>query len=62
MSGAIPWLYLIPGGAISFFGVLSFIEPDGLWRFGGPRLLKRLLSLIAVLIGATLMAQGFAHL
>ena len=61
MSDALPILFLVAGGAISFFGVLSFIEPDGLWRFGAPRTLKRLLSLLAVLVGATLMAQGFAH-
>ena len=61
MSDALPILYLVAGGAISFFGVLSFIEPDGLLRFGAPRIVKRLLSILPVLIGATLMAQGFAH-
>ena len=61
MNEAIPILYLVAGGAISFFGVLSFIEPDGLWRFGGPRTVKRILSVLVVLVGATLMAQGFAH-
>ncbi len=62
MIGAIPFLYLIPGGAISFFGVLSFIEPDTLWRFRAATIVKRILSVLAVVIGATLMAQGFAHL
>jgi hypothetical protein len=56
-----PYVYITAGALLSFFGVLSFIEPATLWPFRAPTLVKRLLSLIAVLIGATLMAQGFAH-
>jgi len=55
-------LFLVAGGIISFFGVLSVIAPDKTWGLRRSPTLKRLLALLAVLIGATLMAQGFAHL
>jgi len=61
MTGVIPILYLAPGAVISFFGVLGFIEPDKLLAFRASLIVKRLLAVIAVLIGGTLMSQGFAH-
>ncbi len=57
----IPILYLAAGAAIAFFGVLGFMDPDKFWPFRGPLIVKRILSALAVVIGAILMAQGFAH-
>ena len=55
------YLYLIPGALIAFYGVFSFLDPARFWSFTKSSTVSRLLSAACVLVGAVLMAQGFAH-
>ena len=55
------YFYLAVGVAIAFYGVLSFMDPDKFWSFTKSRTVSRILSTLAVVVGAVLMAQGFAH-
>ena len=54
-------VYLVAGAAIAFYGVFSFMDPERFWRFTKSPTVSRLLSGLALFVGAALMAQGFAH-
>ena len=57
----IAYLYLAAGALIAFYGVFSFMDPERFWSFTKSAAVSRVLSTLCVLVGATLMAQGFAH-
>ena len=57
----IAYLYLAAGALIAFYGVFSFMDPERFWSFTKSTNVSRALSALAVIAGAVLMAQGFAH-
>ena len=57
----IAYLYLAAGALIAFYGVFSFMDPERFWSFTKSSTVSRVLSIVAVAVGAVLMAQGFAH-
>ena len=57
----IQYLYLAAGAMIAFYGVFSFLDPARFWSFTKSSTVSRLLSTACVIVGAILMAQGFAH-
>ena len=57
----IQYLYLAAGAMIAFYGVFSFMDPARFWSFTKSANVSRALSAACVIVGAILMAQGFAH-
>jgi len=57
----IAYFYLAVGAIIAFYGVFSFMDPERFWSFTKSGTVSRTLSTLCVVVGAVLMAQGFAH-